>query len=319
MNSKKIITLTILSLMFLVNVNVLADDVPGIPHTFYGKVYLLGGGVAPAGLTLVAKINNTEYGRTTTFQGEYHYYFAVSDSENKNQGETIYFYVNGIQANPTYKFNSKTEGLTELDLTLTGSLPTPTTTPPAGPSGGGGGGGGATTTTTTTTTTIPSEITPTTVPPGIHMDIVSLTIPDEVNTDEPFDLEVTIKNIGDTKGSDDITISLPENWKTDKWRERVTLSPDETTTLYFSITPSENSGEVAVGSSIDFEVSETITPIKLEPKLPITGLIAAIASWGWWILIIVIIILVLIYLLTKERKIRKKPVKFKYKYKSKKR
>jgi len=317
MSSKKLLMFTIVSLTFLFSVNVFAVDYPKKVHTFYGKIFLSdGSSPVPAGLTVVAKINDVEYGSTTTSEGKYDYLF-VSDPENKNEGETIYFYVEGVQAAPTYDFENG--GFTELDLTLTGSLPTPTTTPPAGPSGGGGGGGRATTTTTTTTTTIPSEITPTTVPPGIHMDIVSLTIPDEVNTDEPFDLEVTIKNIGDTKGSDDITISLPENWKTDKWRERVTLSPDETTTLYFSITPSENSGEVAVGSSIDFEVSETITPIKLEPKLPITGLIAAIASWGWWILIIVIIILVLIYLLTKERKIRKKPVKFKYKYKSKKR
>jgi len=85
------------------------------------------------------------------------------------------------------------------------------------------------------------------------------------------------------------------------------------------ITPSEISGEIAVGSSADFEVSETITPITERP-LPITGLIAAIASLGYWgVLIVVIIIIVLIYLLSKERITRKKPTKFKYKYKQKKR
>lgn len=312
MNPKKLLIFTIVSLTFLFGLTVAQQ--PKNPHVFRGQV-TFSNGPSPSGLTLIAKIDGEEFGSTTTSDGKYDY-LIVSDPENNNADKTIEFYVHGIKANEDYVF--KNGGFTELDLTIDAQTPTTTpTTTPSGDGGGGGGGGGGET--TTTTTTIPSEITSTTVPVGIHMDIVGLTIPDDVNADEPFDLEVTVKNIGDTKGSDDITISLPENWKTDKWRERVTLSSDETTILRFSITPSEKSGEIAVGSSTDFEVSETITPIKLEQKLPITGLIAAIASWGWWILIIVIIIIILIYLLAKEKKIRKKPVKFKYKYKPKKR
>lgn len=313
MNSKKIITLTILTLMFLVNVNVLADEVPGTPHTFYGKVYQLGGSPAPAGLELVAKINNTEYGDTITSYGEYDF-LIVTDPENKNQGQTIYFYVNGIQATPTYEFN-RNEGLTELDLTLTSSLPTTTTTTTTVPSRPSGDGGRRVTTTTTTTTIT----TTTTLKPKarVNMDIENLIIPSDVTADEAFELGVVVKNTGDEEGTDDITIALPEDWKTDKWGERITLKPDETTILYFSITPSENSGEIAAGSSTDFEVSGMITPrVKAKP-MPITGLfLTALTSIGyWWILIIIIIVLLIVFFVLEKPS--KKP--YKYKHKPKKR
>ena len=311
MNSKKLFTFTILSLMFLVNVNVFADEVPGTPHVFYGKVYLYEGSPAPAGLTLVAKINDTEYGRTTTSDGKYDY-LIVTDPYNKNNGQTIYFYVNDILANPPHKFDSLNEGLTELDLTLTASLPTPPS-PPSGPTGGptGGPSGAGTTTTvnaTTTTTVVP-------ISGKVRIDIIDITVPPNVTANESFEIEVIVKNVGDVKGSDDITLSLPRGWSANIWGARITLKPGETKKLYFTITPNENPGEITVGSSTDFKVSETIKPIIPEKPTPlaITGMFLTALGY-WWIPIIVVVILLIVYF-ARRKPSRKKPYEFKYKRK----
>jgi len=330
MKARKILIVSIL-LMFFLNVNVLADDVPGTPHTFYGKVYQLGGSPAPAGLSLVAKINNTEYGSTTTSYGKYDY-LIVTDPENKNNGQTIYFYVNGIQANPTYKFNSKTEGLTELDLTLTATLPTTTTTTPS-VTGGGPTGGGPRATTTTTTVPVSacgngkceSWETCSSCPedcgecPRVNITIVSLIIPENVTANEPFILQVVVKNVGDIEGFDDITISIPTGWSTSIWGQRVTLKSSDAKTLYFTITPNEDSGKIAAGSSTGFLVSDTIYPLKPEGLRPmgITGFLALLSSLAyWWVGLIIVIILILIYL-TRRKPSRKKPYEYKYKSKKK--
>ncbi len=131
---------------------------------------------------------------------------------------------------------------------------------------------------------------------------------------ESFELGVEVKNIGDEEGTDDITIALPNGWTSDKWGERVTLDPDETTILYFTITPSENSGEIAAASSTDFEVSGTITPRVKEIPLGITGMfLTALASY-WWVLILIIAILIILAL-TRRKPSRKKPYKYKHKRK----
>jgi len=312
MNSKKLCIFIILSLTFLSNVNVFAADQPLLPHIFHGKV-TFSDGPSPAGLTLIAKIDGVEFGRTTTSDGKYDY-LIVTDPENNNNGKTIYFYVDGIKANEDYVY--KNEEFTELDLTLTSPRPTTTTTTTTIPRRNGGNGGDGRTTTTTTTTTITTS---TTLEPKakVNMDIENLIIPSDVIADEAFELGVVVKNTGDEEGTDDITIALPENWRTDKWGERVSLKPDETTILYFSITPSENPGEIAAGSSTDFEVSGMITPrVKAKP-LPITGwFLAALSSIGyWWILVIIIIVLLIVlYILEKPSKKR-----YKYKHKPKKR
>ena len=98
--------------------------------------------------------------------------------------------------------------------------------------------------------------------------------------------------------------------------QRVTLKKDSAKTLYFTINPSEDSGEIAAGSSTGFLVSDTIHPLKLEgpEELRMTGLAALLTSLSyWWLGLIIIIMLILIYL------VRRKPSrKVPYKHKPKK-
>jgi len=311
MNSKKMLVFTILSSIFIFVASVFAAVPPSLPHTFYGNLYLSNGNPAPAGLTLIAKINDTEYGSITTSFGKYDY-LLVTDPTNTNSGKTIYFYVSGIQANPTYVF--KNGGFTELNLTLTAPLPTTTTT--TVPSrGGGGGGGGGSTTTTTTTTTVATTIS--TTGGEAKIEIIDLIIPENVTANEPFDIEVIIKNTGDAKGSDEIALSLPEGWTAKNYEAKVTLKPGDTKKIYFTITPDESSGEIEVSSSSDVMISEKITPKVPEKAKPlgITGFLA-LASGYWWIIIIIAAVLLLVYF-ARRKPSRKKPYEYKRRSKKK--
>ena len=95
---------------------------------------------------------------------------------------------------------------------------------------------------------------------GSDMKIIGLIIPQEIIIGEPFDVKVIVKNMGDEKGSDQITVSLPDGWETDREYMIVMLSPGETTSFIISVTPSENNGEIAVGSSTDFQISGLLEP-----------------------------------------------------------
>jgi len=283
---------------------------PFQPHQFFGTVTFTNG-PAMDGLSVVAKIDGEAVASTTTKDGKYGYepyIFYIRDPDNNRYNKTIYFFVNGNQANEEAVFYNGDS--TRLDLTLNVPGPTPTTTTVARGGGGGGGGGGipATTTTTTTTTT-------TLKPKGeANMDIVNLIIPPDVNANEPFELGVEVKNIGDVEGEDDILLALPEDWTTDKWGERVSLEPDETTIIYFTITPNEDPGEIAVGSSTDFEVSGEITPRVIGRPLSITGMfLTALASLGYLWMLLVIIVVLLIFLYSKRKYLGKKPYKYKHK------
>jgi len=311
MNSKKILVFTTLSSIFIFIASVFAAVPPSLPHTFYGNLYLSNGDPAPAGLTLVAKINNTEYGSTTTSFGKYDY-LLVTDPTNTNNGKTIYFYVSGIQANPTYVF--KNGGFTELNLTLTAPLPTTTTTTAPSRGGGGGGGGGGGSTTTTTTTTIATTVSPT---GKVKIEIVDLIIPSNITANESFDIVVTVKNTGDIKGSDEISLSLPEGWTAKNFEAKVTLKPGDTKKLYFTIIPDESSGEIEVSSSSDVKISETIKPKVPEKAKPlgITGFLA-LASGYWWIIIIIAAVLLLVYF-ARRKPSRKKPYEYKRRSKKK--
>jgi hypothetical protein len=125
--------------------------------------------------------------------------------------------------------------------------------------------------------------------------------------------------VGDIEGFDDITVSIPTGWSTSVWGQRVTLKPGDAKTLYFTITPNEDSGKIAAGSSTGFLVSDTIYPLKIEGPIPmgITGFLALLSSLAyWWIGLIIVIILILIYLVRRKPS-RKKPYEYKYKPKKK--
>ena len=126
--------------------------VPSPPHWFYGSVNI-NGSPAPDGTTVTARINGIDVASTTTSGGKYGYVnplFYVPDTDPSTRpGETISFFVNGVDTGQTAIF--LTGGYTKLDLSVT------IETPSGGgaPSGGGGSapsGGGSTSSTTGTTT-----------------------------------------------------------------------------------------------------------------------------------------------------------------------
>jgi len=192
-------------------------------------------------------------------------------------------------------------------------IPTTTTTTTIRRRGGGGRVIYITTTTTTTSTT-----TTTTKPAEkAGMDILTLLIPSDVIAGESFEVGIEVKNIGGEEGTDDITIALPEGWVADKWGDKVTLKPNEMTIVSFTITPSEDSGEIAAGSSIDFEVSGMIIPRVRQKPMPITGfLLAALASLWYWILIPIVLVALILFFEWRKPS-RKKPYEYKHKSKKK--
>jgi hypothetical protein len=117
-----------------------ADSFPTIPNQFYGTVKN-NGSLVSTGYTIVAKVGGTQVATTATnSSGQYGYdsafYVATDD------GNTIEFFVNGVQATET--FAASAGSAVQVNLTVTGATATAaaTTTTPA-----------TTTTTTTTTTT----------------------------------------------------------------------------------------------------------------------------------------------------------------------
>ena len=121
-----------------------ADNPPApFPQLFYGTI-MVDDQPAPAGVTVVAKVNGVQCGSITTkYEGKYgsddNGVFAPgiamllvesnSDITIEN-GATIEFYVETVKADQTAPFES--DAATRLDLTVVGPLPTP-----AGPSSSG--------------------------------------------------------------------------------------------------------------------------------------------------------------------------------------
>lgn len=168
--------------------------------------------------------------------------------------------------------------------------------------------------------------------PEADMDISPLNLPSKVKAYEAFELEVLVKNIGDAKGTDDIVLMLPEEWKADKTVETVTLDVGEATILEFSITPNEKGGEISVSSSTDFEIlaifkPELIMTFSLSPiseeqlnELSADKIIDAInpllTTMNMFIMIITTVTSILIYSIWD--KLAFKPKVHKYKHKSRK-
>lgn len=134
MNTKILLSAVILTALF----SNLALAIP-IGHQFYGTV-TLNGSPAPDGTTIVAKVNGVEVASTATKGGKYGYdpLFIIS-LDSKYSGNTIYFFVNGNQANENSQFCLEYACITRLDLTATGgTIQPPGPGGPSGPSGPGG-------------------------------------------------------------------------------------------------------------------------------------------------------------------------------------
>ena len=124
----------------------------GIPNQFYGTV-TINRTKAPAGYTVTASDNGVATGASTTTDSQGRYGYSTPFMVTGNQGDTITFYVNGMQAAQTATFQPG--GITNLPLAVGRTIPATGTTTP-------------TTTTTPTPTTLPPTTTtptPTTLPP----------------------------------------------------------------------------------------------------------------------------------------------------------
>jgi len=112
-----------------------ASAIPGIPHQFYGDVYV-NGNPAADGTVIIAFIAGTEVASTTTSGGDYN--LIVPDPLGDRSGDIITFSAAGKDTGKTAVFqNAKNEQIDFSVTTSTGS------TPSSGGGGGGGGGGGS--------------------------------------------------------------------------------------------------------------------------------------------------------------------------------
>lgn len=135
--NKKLLPICVLMIVPLFMSYALAADViPGFPHHFYGDV-TVNGGSASDGITVTAEIDGTEVASTTTSGGTYDH-LVVKDPYNNRAGDTISFFVEGVNTGQTAIFqNGKHD---QIDFAVTTSSGTP---PSSGGGGGGGGGGGS--------------------------------------------------------------------------------------------------------------------------------------------------------------------------------
>ena len=126
---------------------------PGIPNQFYGTL-TINGKTAASGYTVTAKDNGVDSGASTTTDSQGRYGYSAALIVPGNQGDSITFFVNGVQAGQTATFQPG--AITNLPLTVSGTvsasgITTQTTT--------------TTTTTTTPAYTPPVEQTPAYTPP----------------------------------------------------------------------------------------------------------------------------------------------------------
>lgn len=95
---------------------------PGIPHQFYGNV-TFESGTTPDGLIVEAKENGAVVGTSATKNGKYGInpdLLMASKSDGEWSGQTVKFYVAGIDTGETYTLERG--GYTSLNLTVPGSV-----------------------------------------------------------------------------------------------------------------------------------------------------------------------------------------------------
>lgn len=197
---------------------------PPAPAAYYGQL-TIGGDPAPAGTTVVAKIDGETHGTVTTeHKGTYGGSAGTAPKLTVNGSDieanaTVTFYVNGVETSVTDTWQAGT--ITELNIsapaeaapsppsTTPPASPPPTTTPDNGDSGSGTGGSGGqpdepqTTTTVTTPTTTPPSTTPVTeTPPPTSEPTTPLQTNTSTNTGETTRLpETTTRDPNSSSGN----------------------------------------------------------------------------------------------------------------------
>ncbi len=118
-----LITIAICAVLLL-PILIEAAPAPGIPHQFYGSVNF-SNGPAPDGLVVEARIGGQVAASASIVDGKYGYspnLFFVTDPNNDRQGESVHFFVSGIDTAQTTVFING--GYSEKDLTIAGSVGT---------------------------------------------------------------------------------------------------------------------------------------------------------------------------------------------------
>ncbi len=97
-----------------------ANASPGIPNQFFGTL-TINGAAASAGYTVTAKVNGVDSGASTTTDSQGRYGYSPALMVSGSQGDSITFFVNGVQATQTATFQPG--GVINLPLTVSGTVP----------------------------------------------------------------------------------------------------------------------------------------------------------------------------------------------------
>lgn len=76
--------------------------------------------------------------------------------------------------------------------------------------------------------------------------IEGILIPKEIKADEPFEIVVRVRNVGETEGESQISLKLPSDWVSKEDYVTVNVKKDEFKDVVFSVTPDNNPGLVNV-------------------------------------------------------------------------
>lgn len=104
-----------------------ADAIPGMPMVLYGVVYA-NGSVIGQGYWVEARINGTTVASCQTNASGQYGYGSAPLAASGTTGNTINFYVNGVQSSTTVAFAA---GARNLDIQVSGTIPTSYTPPSA--------------------------------------------------------------------------------------------------------------------------------------------------------------------------------------------
>jgi len=102
-----------------------AEDIPGMPMVLYGVVYANGNVIGP-GYWVEARINSSTVASCQTNASGQYGYGTSQLAVPGTQGNTISFYINGVQSSTTVAFAA---GARNLDIQVSGNIPTSYTPP----------------------------------------------------------------------------------------------------------------------------------------------------------------------------------------------
>jgi len=104
------------------------------------------------------------------------------------------------------------------------------------------------------------------ITPAEHFTVSDIIAPENVTDGEPFDMTLTVTNDGVKSSSVTLKVSTPADWTVAESSKSVTLDPNSSSEVTFTITPTITSGNITVTAEYPFK--ENITTIsKIGPLL----------------------------------------------------